>query len=96
MKMKYYDLNWNHDNDDDPIRLVSEIGADGYEKRKLEFFRDGSVGYASEIESSDTTMLGVNRMPKLEDILAQPDFSGAEITAAQFEGFWREHVLERR
>ncbi len=94
--MKYYDLNWQHDNDDDPIRFVSEIGAAGYEKRKLEFFRDGSVGYASEIESSGTTMLGVNRFPRLEDILAQPDFSGTEISAAQFDDLWREHVLERR
>ena len=94
--MKYYELNWHHDSDDDPVRLLSEIGADGYEKRKLEFFRDGGVGYASEIESSDTTMLGVKRFPRLEDILAQAEFSGGEISAAQFEDLWREHVLERR
>ena len=94
--MKYFDITWHHDSADDPIRLLSEIGADGYEKRKLEFFRDGRVGYASEIESSDTTMLSINRVPRLDVIVAQAEFSGERISGEQFEALWLEHVLERK
>ena len=93
--MKYFDITWQHDSEDDPFRLLSEVGADGYETRKLEFFKNGRVGYASEIESSDSTMLSVNRIPKLETIVSQPDFSGVEISAQRFEQLWQEHVLKR-
>ena len=94
--MKYIDLGWQHDSDDDPFRLVCEIGADGFEKRKLEFFKNGGVGYASEIETSDSTMLSVNPIPDLAAIVAQPGFSGERISGEQFEQLWREHVLERK
>ena len=92
--MKYLDISWQHDSTDDPYRLVSEIGADGYEKRKLEFFKDGRVGYASEIETSDTTMLGTNRIPDLEVITSQPEFSGTRVSEQEFEQLWHEHVLK--
>ena len=93
--MKYFDITWQHDSKDDPYRLLSEVGADGHEIRKLEFFKNGRVGYASEIESSDTTMLSVNRIPNLDVIVSRPDFSGTEISAQQFEQLWQEHVLQK-
>lgn len=93
--MKYLDISWQHDSEDDPYRMLCEVGADGYEIRKLEFFKNGRIGYASEIESSELTMLSVNRVPKLDAIVAQPGFSGAEISLQQFEQLWQEHVLKR-
>lgn len=92
--MKYLDITWQHDSEDDPYRLVSEVGADGFEKRKLEFFKNGRVGYASEIESSDTTMLGTNQIPDLDVITAQPGFSGEKISEQAFEQLWLDHVLK--
>ncbi|WP_444902013.1 DUF6881 domain-containing protein [Microbulbifer sp. SSSA007] len=44
--MRYIDLEWKHYFNDEPTRFVSEIGIDDYEARKLEFFHDGSVGFA--------------------------------------------------
>ncbi|WP_353056846.1 hypothetical protein [Microbulbifer sp. MLAF003] len=44
--MRYIDLEWKHYFNDEPTRIVSEIGIDDYEARKLEFFHDGSVGFA--------------------------------------------------
>ena len=92
--MRYIDINWHHDADEEPYRLVSEIGADGLEKRKLEFFRNGTVGFASELVSSDSTMLGVGKIPALEIIVAQPDFSGRAISKEEFEQLWLEHARE--
>ena len=92
--MKYIDIYWHNDSQDEPYRLVSEIGADGYEKRKLEFFRNGNIGYATGIETSNTTMLAINKIPALEAIISQPDFSGEEISRDQFERLWDEHVSD--
>ncbi len=92
--MKYLDISWQHDSEDDPYRLLCEVGADGYETRKLEFFKNGRVAYASEIESSDTTMLSTNRIPDLDIITAQPGFSGVHISNEEFEQLWVEHVLK--
>ena len=92
--MRYLDISWQHDSDDDPYRMVLEIGADGLEKRKLEFFKNGGVGYASEIESSGSTMLGSNPIPKLEVITSQAEFSGERISEDLFEQLWHEHVIK--
>jgi len=89
--LRYIDITWHHDAPDEPCRLVSEIGADGFEKRKLEFFDDGRVSYASELMSSDTTMLSVGKIPELEDLLARAEFSGEAITREQFELLWKQY-----
>jgi len=89
--LRYIDITWHHDAKDEPRRLVSEIGADGFEKRKLEFFHDGQVSYASELMSSDTTMLSVGKIPELEDLLARAEFSGEAINREQFELLWKKY-----
>lgn len=90
--MRYIDITWHHDAKDEPYRLASEIGADGFEKRKLEFFHGGQVSYASELTASDTTMLSVGKIPKLEDLIARAEFSGEAITREQFELLWNQYV----
>jgi hypothetical protein len=89
---EYIDVRWIHSNADDAVRLVSELDADRYETRKLEFFLDGRVGYASKDRASDATRLGKVPVPPLAEINAQAEFSGIAIGAVDFEALWDEHV----
>ncbi|KPV96366.1 hypothetical protein AN214_01712 [Pseudoalteromonas sp. P1-9] len=90
--MRYIDVEWKHDFKDEPTRLVSEIGADDYEKRKLEFYPDGSVGYAFESTESLNTRLGTDVVPPLEEINSQQEFRGKTISKTKFELLWQEYV----
>jgi hypothetical protein len=90
--LRHIDITWHHDARDDPYRLVSETGADGFEKRKLEFFHGRQVSYASELTASDTTMLSVGKILALEDLIARAEFSGEAITRGQFELLWNQYV----
>lgn len=90
--MRYIDVVWKHDFNDEPKRLVSEIGADDYEKRKLEFFPDGSLGYAFESTESCNMRLGIDVVPSLKEINSQEEFQGKTISKKQFELLWQEYV----
>ena len=61
--MRYIDVNWHHDSDTDPYRVVSEMNSENYEIRKIEFFRDGSIGHATELYETPTTALGTVVVP---------------------------------
>ena len=86
--MRYIDVKWLHDNEEYPIRLVSEIGPDGYEIRKLEFFKDGRSGIASEFNASHGVKLGIATVPSLDEINMDSEFAGKEISQSDFERLW--------
>lgn len=89
----YIDVKWSHAETDYPIRMVSEIDADGYETRKLEFFRDGRVASAaSRGDDFSDTRLGEVPVPSLLEINSDPQFEGIAITAAAFEALWAKHA----
>lgn len=90
--MRYIDVEWLHADAETPVRIVSEIGADGYESRKIEFYADGRIAHATETTASGDTELGDQLVPSIEHINAQGEFRGAEIDAAFFEELWRRHV----
>jgi len=92
--MEYIDVKWHHSNPGDPIRFVSELGPRRYETRKLEFFPDGRIGFASKAGSLHGTCLGEMPVPSLADINAQAEFTGSEITASDFDTLWDQHVTE--
>ena len=47
--MDYVLLEWNHDEDDEPYLIYSELDDARYEKRKIEFFRNGlTFSYGAE------------------------------------------------
>ena len=92
--MRYIDVNWLHDLDEEPYRLVSEIGPDQFETRKLEFFRTGDVGYASLKAHTPNTMLGIAEVPSLEEINAQEEFEGKNISEQQFEQLWQQYMQQ--
>ncbi len=91
--MNYIDVRWQHENELDPIRLVSELDAGNFETRKLEFFRNGSVGFASVFGASRGVELGVAPVPSLEDINRDEQFNGVEISQADFEKMWSNATL---
>lgn len=82
------DVAWKHTHKDEPIRLVSALDGDRYDVRKLEFFRDGSVGFADETRSSLETALGTVPVPSSTEINADPEFEAQEIALEVFEALW--------
>jgi len=90
--MEYIDVTWRHKNQNDPIRLVSEVDDQRLEVRKLEFFASGKVGFASKEGSALGTRLGTVAIPPLQEISADPEFAGVRIDRTSFEELWRRHV----
>ena len=86
--MEYIDVTWKHSNTYDPVRLVSELGPDRFETRKIEFFPDGRVGFASSECSSLDTRLGEMAVPPLTEINEETQFCGVYLTAEEFENLW--------
>ena len=86
--MEYIDVKWIHKSATDPIRLVSELDDRRYEIRKLEFFPDGRVGFASKHQNSPGTDLGSVEVPPLAEISNSPEFNGGSISAQLFESLW--------
>ena len=87
--MRHIAIQWRHEFPDEPIRIVSEIGDDGLEIRKLEFFADGRVGISSSLVSTNGTRLSHSSVPSLEDIVSDPQFVGGAIEANEFEVLWQ-------
>jgi hypothetical protein len=90
--MKYIDVVWLHGFGEDPVRLISELNDQRFETRKLEFFRDGKVGFASSSGAAQGADLGLMAVPELEEINSDPQFQGAEIGSQDFELLWSCHV----
>jgi hypothetical protein len=91
--MKYIDVKWKNKDINYPIRLVSEIGLDGFEIRKLEFFENGSVQFASSNSYSSNTRLGEKTIPDILDINNEKEFDAIEITKVEFENLWKIHFI---
>lgn len=90
--MRYIDVLWLIDADEEPYRLISEIGPDNFEVRKIDLFRNGEVGFASKDANTSKTMLGTVEVPTLEEINTDDEFDGKNITADDFEKLWLTHV----
>lgn len=90
--MKYIDVAWRHDFADEPVRLVSELDELRFETRKLEFFRDGRVGFAYDDTEMLDTRLAYLECPSIAEINADPQFHAVELSAEEFERLWAMHV----
>jgi hypothetical protein len=96
-KFTYVRVRWHHSFGDEPIELWSEIGNDGYETRKLEYFRDGTIGYASHAEStasSTRTLLGDQKFPCIEEIGRDQEFEAELVNKSDFEIRWASRDAE--
>ncbi|WP_236004632.1 DUF6881 domain-containing protein [Amycolatopsis pittospori] len=87
-KMLHLRVAWLHDFPDEPVEILSEVGTDGYERRKVERFRDGRIGWADEKCEVGGTGLGEVPVPPLDEINAQPEFVATRIAGDEFERAW--------
>ena len=94
--MHCIDVHWVHDSPDAPVRLVSELDAHRFEVRKLEFHRDGRVGWAWRGGRSASTRPGEADVPALAEINQDPQFRGVEMDCATFDQLWRQYGPDRR
>ena len=90
--MRYIDASWIHDLHDDPVRLVSEIDEGHLETRKLEFFRNGSVTFATSDSGTGNTKLGEIEVTSLDDINKEKEFNGVELSLDEFETLWSKYT----
>jgi hypothetical protein len=86
--MKYIRVDWRQSNPKYPAVLYSELDDAGWEVRKVEVFEDGRCGYASKTENAGGSQLGIEPLPPLGEIAADPQFVPAEITRNEFEEVW--------
>lgn len=90
--LKYLDVRWLHDNESDPVRLLSELDGQNFETRKIEVFRNGVVGYANATTSAHGAELGSAPIPPLDEINSDPQFKGSEISEYEFSAIWARAV----
>lgn len=86
--MKYISVNWKNSDKDLPVRMVSEIGDNGYELRKLEFFENKHFSLSLEGSENLNNRLGDQPVPSVFDINLKEEFSAIEIEKEEFEGLW--------
>lgn len=89
---QYIDVLWKHPDNEDPVRLVSELDEDRVELRKLEFFADGTVDAADSNRETPRTRLGIGAVPSLDAINHDWQFEASVITEEAFEAMWLEHA----
>jgi hypothetical protein len=87
--MMYLRVLWKHSFADEPVELLSELDEARFEVRKVEVFRDGHKGYASNTESERGTELGVEPIPHLAEIASDPQFLPEEISREEFDVAWK-------
>jgi hypothetical protein len=94
--MQYSRLLGQHDSPDEPIEILSEYDYDGWECRKVEIYRDGSMRSASSTESNGGAQLSLIPRPADEQVNSEPEFRVAELTEHEFELAWQQaHVVTR-
>jgi len=87
--MRYIAVHWHHNNPEYPVELYSEIDDEGWEQRKVEIFADGHLDYADKVDESGSTWLGIEPVPSLAEIAADPEFTPREISKTEFEDLWK-------
>ena len=92
--MIYVDVIWHHSDPAYPVRLVSELDENRWECRKLEFYRDGRVGAASKIGATLDTALSLERVPSIDEINKDREFTAKPIGPDAFRVLWSEHGID--
>ena len=80
--MRYVFVHWKHDISDEPSYLWYEIADDNFQNRTLEFYTDGSVGFAirgGALDGSEDIEVGGTRnstegFPDLAEINSDRQF----------------------
>lgn len=85
--MEYIKVRWVHELPDEPELLFSEIDEFRDEVRKVEVFKDGTMGYAG-IEKRHRSRLAECPMPTVEEIGEDEQFEPEIIDKAEFTDIW--------
>jgi len=90
----YIDVEWRHELPSEPVRLASELDAHRIEVRKMEFFRDGSVGWAWSGGSALGTALSSEPIPSIDQINRDAQFRAVVIDGTEFERLWSSRAIQ--
>lgn len=77
---------------DEPIMLYSELDDQRCERRKVEMFCDGRIGYAHAERQFGGSALGLKPRPLLAEIATDRQFEPVEITRLELESVWSEAI----
>ena len=88
--MQYIKVEWKHGHPDEPAILYSELDDDRWERRKVEVFADGRLGFADDDDQTvaTNTRLSIEPIPPLDEIAADPQFKPVSISAEEFSAIW--------
>jgi hypothetical protein len=86
--MRYLRVLWIHSHPCEPVEIYSEVDDDGYERRKIEVFADGTLGFANSTEATPSTRLGELAVPSVEEINTDSQFRATAIPKEDFEKLW--------
>lgn len=87
VRREWWRVEWRHDDPDDPVEILCEV-VDDSERRKVEVWRDGRLGWASAFVAFGGTGLTNVPSPSLDEVNADPQFH-VLIDAATFEDQWQ-------
>src|SRR5262245_42194787 len=87
--MRYSKLIWRRRSNTEPAEILSEHDSAGWETRKIEYFSDGSIGFASRTESVGGSRLSEIKRPA-DDEVNGAEMSVVEFTASEFESAWKQ------
>lgn len=88
--MRYSRLQWNHPSPTEPIEILSEYDENGWELRKVELFRNGSVRFAGATESVGGSKLSLIQRPPDSEVISEPEFRVFALTGDEFERAWEQ------
>lgn len=88
--MQYIKVIWKHNFEDEPIEIYSELDDERMETRKIELYRNGSIGFADISKSVNNTHLSKLPLPTLHEISQDIQFSPQEIAKNLFEKLWED------
>ncbi|MBN1035649.1 hypothetical protein DWC20_08835 [Clostridium botulinum] len=89
--MEYVKYIWIHNFEDEPILIYSELDNERNETRKVEFYKNGKTGCATD-RMKHHTFLGLESMPSIEQINEFEEFFAIPISNEEFEIVWKENA----
>ena len=92
--MKYTKVDWLHNSSDSPTLLYRELDSDRWEVREVKVYANGGMGFADRETRAGRTTLGVEPLPPVEQIAADPEFEPVIISADEFGSLWLRAIAE--
>lgn len=86
--MIYLKVKWNHNFDDEPTYIYSELDNDLNELRKVEIYKNNTIGYAFDDIEYNGTQLSIESLPTIEEISLDKQFEPSYISKEEFEKIW--------